>query len=199
MKLYYKPGACSLSVHIVLEETSLPYETEAVDLKTKTTAGGADYRTINPRGAVPAIELDDGTILTQNAAIHQYIGDLSNIAAFAPPAGSLERARLQEALAFCSDLHTAFGSLFAPNPTPEAKEEGKKKMARRLDELEDMLPEGGYWLGDFTQADAYLAVILGWGVSANVDYAPYPKAHALWERVMARPSAKAAKQAEGLL
>lgn len=199
MKLYYKPGACSLCVHIVLEEAGLPFDAEAVDLPTKTTASGVDYLTINPRGAVPALQLDDGAVLTQNAAINQYLGDMSDVAAFKPAYGSLDRARLQEALAFCGDLHTSFSGLFTPNVTPEAKAEGMKKMARRLGELEAMLPADGYWLGEFTQADAYLAVILNWGVLSKVDYTPYPKAHALWERVMARPAVQKAMKDEGLI
>jgi glutathione S-transferase len=199
LKLYYKPGACSLSVHIVLEEAGLPYEAETVDLQTKKTAGGADFLTINPRGAVPALRLDDGTILTQNLSILQYIGDLSDIPAFKPAYGSIERARLQEALGFCSDLHGAFGGLFVPDLTADAKAGVMKKITRRMGELEAMLPAGDdYWLGSFTQADAYLAVILNWGFALNIELSAYPRACALRERILARPAVQTAMKDEGL-
>lgn len=198
MKLYYKPGACSLSAHVVLAEAGLPYETEAVDLQTKKTASGADFRAINPRGAVPALRLDDGAVLTQNPAILQYIGDMSDVPAFKPAAGSIERARLQEALGFCADLHGAFGGLFAPDLDDAAKAAVHAKITRRMTELEAMLPESGYLLGDFTQADAYLAVILSWGVAKEIDLTGYPRALALHDRVMERPAARKALAEEGL-
>ncbi|MFT3687834.1 glutathione S-transferase N-terminal domain-containing protein [Paenirhodobacter sp.] len=200
MKLYYKAGACSLADHIVLIETGKPYTLEAVDLATKKTETGADYLTINPRGAVPALQLDDGTVITQNAAILQYLGDHSDVAAFKPAAGSLERARLQEALGFCGDLHTAVGGLFTPNLSDEAKAGVMEKITRRLDQLEAMLPGGeSYWLGAFTQADAYAAVVLGWAAMLGVDLAGWPKAAALRGQVMARPAAQRALKEEGLV
>ena len=120
IKLYYKPGACSLAAHIILNEIGKPYSLEKVDTATKKTETGADYLLINPRGAVPAIEIEPGVVLTQNSAILQYIGDHSDITAFKPASGSLERARLQEALGFGGDLPTAFGGLFAPGLTQDA-------------------------------------------------------------------------------
>ncbi|RBP86806.1 glutathione S-transferase [Rhodobacter sp. 140A] len=201
MKLYYKPGACSLASHIVLCEMGVPFETEAVDLQGKVTAGGRNYLEINPRGAVPALELDDGTVLTQNAAILPYLGDLSQIAALKPACGTIARARLHEALGFCSDLHAAVGGLFAPNMSEETRAMVMARVKRRLGELEAMMPAGeGYWLGpDFTQADAYVATILGWGLALNLDMSACPKALALRARVMARPAAQAALRAEGLI
>lgn len=165
MKLFYKPGACSLAAHIVLNEAHFTYDLEAVDLKAKTTASGADYLKINPRGAVPAIEVEPGVVITQNAAVLQYIGDHSDVAAFKPAYGTIERARLQEALGFCGDLHVAFGGLFAPNSTDEAKASVIASINRRMGQLEAMLDEDrAYWIGaDFTQADAYASVIIGWG------------------------------------
>lgn len=199
MKLYYKVGACSLADHIVLAEIGKPYTLEAVDLVGKKTESGADYREINPRGAVPALQLDDGTVITQNAAIMQYLGDHSDIAAFRPAAGSLARARLQEALGFCSDLHVAVGALFAPNLTEDGKAAAMERIRRRMGELEAMLPGGeSYWLGEFTQADAYAAVVLGWGVAMGIDLSSWPKAVALRGRVMARPAAQKALKEEGL-
>ncbi len=201
MKLYYKPGACSLAPHIVLSESGLAYELEAVDLKTKKTEHQADYLAINPRGAVPALEVEPGVVVTQNAAILQYIGDHSDIAAFKPAYGSLERARLQEALGFCSDLHAAFSGLFAPNLSEEAKAGVLANINRRMGQLEAMLPEGQpYWLGaEFTQPDAYASVVIGWGVSLKIDLSAYPKALKLRERVVARPKVQAAFREENLL
>jgi len=201
MKLYYKPGACSLAPHIVLSEAGFTYDLEVVDLKEKKTASGADYLKINPRGAVPAMEIEPGVVITQNAAILQYIGDHSDVAAFKPAYGTIERARLQEALGFCSDLHVAFAGLFAPKPADEAKASVIASINRRMGQLEAMLGDGrAYWLGaEFTQADAYAAVILGWGLALKVDLATYPKALALRERVMARPAVQKALKEEGII
>ncbi|MBC2886256.1 glutathione S-transferase N-terminal domain-containing protein [Ochrobactrum sp. CM-21-5] len=201
MKLYYKAGACSLAPHIVLSETGLSYTLEAVDLKSKKTEHQADYLVVNPRGAVPALEVGPGVVITQNAAILQYIGDHSDIAAFKPAYGSLERARLQEALGFCSDLHVAFGGLFAPSLTDEAKAGVIANISRRMSQFEAMLTsDNTYWLGaEFTQADAYASVIIGWGLAMNVDLDAYPKALKLRERVLARPSAQKALKEEGLI
>lgn len=201
MKLYYKAGACSLAPHIVLSEAGFEYDLESVDIKDKKTASGADYLKINPRGAVPALEIEPGVVLTQNAAILQYIGDHSDVAAFKPAYGSIERARLQEALGFCSDLHSAFGGLFAPNASDEVKAAAVAAVHRRLNQLEAMLAaENDYWLGkDFTQADAYVSVVLGWAAIVNVDISAYPKAVALRERVIARPAVQKALKEEGLI
>lgn len=201
MKLYYKAGACSLAPHIILNECGLSYELEAVDLQTKKTASGADYLTINPRGAVPALEIEAGVVLTQNAAILQYIGDNSDVIAFKPAYGTLERARLQEALSFCSDLHVAFGGLFAPQLDDEAKSKAITAINRRMGQFEAMLVEGqAYWLGEeLTQPDVYASVVIGWGLALNIDLSNYPKAVALRERVMARPAAQNALKKEGLI
>jgi len=201
MKLYYKPGACSLAPHIILSEAGFTYDLEVVDLKEKKTASGADYLKINPRGAVPAMEIEPGVVITQSAAILQYIGDHSDVAAFKPAYGTIERARLQEALGFCSDLHVAFAGLFAPKPADEAKASVIASINRRMGQLEAMLGDGrAYWLGaEFTQADAYAAVILGWGLMLKVDLAAYPKALALRERVMARPAVQKALKEEGII
>jgi len=201
VKLYYKMGACSLAPHIVLSESGLPYSLEAVDLKTKKTEHGTDYLGINARGAVPALEVEPGLVITQNAAILQYIGDRSDIAAFKPAYGSIERARLQEAIGFCGDLHVAYGALFNPNLTEDAKPGIIANIHRRMGQFEAMLSdEKPYWLGaDFTQADAYAAVIIGWGVNLQIDLAAYPKALKLRERVLARPKTQAALREEGLL
>lgn len=198
MKLYYSPGACSLAGHIILHEVGAQFEIEAVNLGTKKTASGEDFLSVNPRGAVPALAVEGG-VITQNAAILQHIGDVSAIAAFKPALGSMERARLQEALSFCGDLHVAFGGLFAP--LDEAGRQAvEAQINRRMAQFEAMLPGGdSYWLGEFTQADAYAAVILGWGLMKGVDLSAYPKALALRAQVMARPAAQKALKAEGLI
>ena len=190
-----------MAPHIVLSEAGFAYDLEVVDLKEKKTASGADYLKINPRGAVPAIEIESGVVVTQNAAILQYIGDHSDVAAFKPAYGTIERARLQEALGFCGDLHVSFGGLFAPNPTEEAKATVIASINRRMGQLEAILEDGrAYWLGaEFTQADAYASVVLGWGLVMKVDLTAYPKALALRERVMSRPAVQKALKEEGLI
>ncbi|GBR11177.1 glutathione S-transferase family protein [Acetobacter oeni] len=201
MKLYYSPGACSLASHIILRETGTSYTLEKVDLQKKVTEAGHDYWKINPRGAVPAIEIEPGVVLTQNPAVLQYIGDHSDVAAFRPALGSMERARLEEALGFCGDLHVATGALFASDLAGEAKEKVVKGLRRRLDQLETFLSaDRDYWLPwGFTQADAYVAVILGWPGHMGVDISGHKVAWALKERVMARDSARAAMKEEGLI
>lgn len=201
MKLFYKAGACSLAAHIILSETGQAFEVEAVDLATKKTASGDDYLAVNPRGAVPAIMLSNGTVITQNAAILQYIGDTSSVAAFKPEYGSIARARLQEALGVCGDLHSAFGALFAPNLTDDARGALVKNITRRMGQFEAMLDaENEYWLGrDFTQPDAYASVVIGWGIAMKLDLSAFPKALALRSRVLERPAVQAAFTAEGLI
>ena len=129
MKLYYTPGACSLSPHIVLREAGVDFELERVDLAAKTTEAGADFRAINPKGYVPALQLDDGQVLTEGAAIVQYVADSRPDARLAPPAGTLERARVQEHLNFvASELHKSFSLLFSPATSAEAKEAARAKI-----------------------------------------------------------------------
>lgn len=199
MKLYYKSGACSLGVHIILEEIGQPYQAIAVDIQTKRTEDGDDYLAVNPRGAVPALVLDDGTIITQNFAIMSYLGAHSDIAAFNPAPGTIKAARLDEALGFCSDLHAALSGLFASDPTEAERASSLARIARRMGEFEAMLPGGdSYWLGDFTQADAYAAVVVSWHKVLGLDFSAYPKALALQDRVFARPSGQRACKAEGL-
>lgn len=198
MKLFYAPGACSLASHIILAEIGKPFEIEAVDLRAKKTASGADYLAINPRGAVPALALADGTVLTQGPAILQYLGDQSDAAAFRPAAGTLERARLQEALGFVGDMHKAFGGLFKPNLSDEDRAGVVAEIARRMHQFEAMLPENGpYILGEYTQADAYAFTVLSWN-RGLVDLADFPRIAALMQAVAARPAVQAARQAEGL-
>jgi glutathione S-transferase len=201
MKLYYKAGACSLAPHIVLCETGLSYQIEAVDLREKKTENGTDYLTINPRGAVPALELEAGVVVTQNAAILQYIGDHSSVEAFKPAYGSLERARLQEALGFCTDLHVAFGRLYTPDLSADEKAKAVANVNRRMAQFEAMLVDGqDYWLGEaVTQADIYAAVVINWKGVLQLDLSAYPKALGLFERVFARAATQKALKEEGLI
>lgn len=200
MKLYYTPGACSLAPHIVLKEADLPYSLEKVDLASRKTETGENYLEINPRGAVPALEIEPGVVITQNSAILQYIGDHSTIPAFRPAYGSLERARLQEALGFCSDMHDTIGAIFAPDLSGEALDKVVAGINRRLAQFEAMLPDNTeYWLGsDYTQADAYAFVLLSWMFFKHIDISRYTKAVALHKRVGARPAVIGAMEEEGL-
>ena len=198
MKLFYAPGACSLATHIILNEIGQPFQTEAVDLRTKKTAANDDYLAINPRGAVPALQVAEGTVITQGPAILQYLGDTSAIAAFKPAAGTLERARLQEAMGFVGDLHKAFGGLFKPNLTDADRAAVVTEITRRMGQLEAMLPENGpYMLGEYTQADAYAYTVIRWS-NGLVDLAAYPRMAALVAAVGARPATQEALRAEGL-
>ncbi|MBV1835478.1 glutathione S-transferase N-terminal domain-containing protein [Novacetimonas pomaceti] len=199
MKLFYTPGACSLASHIILNETGLPHHLERVDLKTKKTANGHDYLKINPRGAVPALEISPGQVLTQNVAVLTYIGRKSDVAAFRPAPDSVEFFRLLEALGFCEDVHGAIGPLFAPDVPDVVRERQLGLVTRRMTQVEAMLNARDHMLPvGFTQADALMAVILSWTTPLKVDISAYPRACALRERVFARPAAQKALKEEGL-
>jgi len=200
MKLYYAPGTCSLSPHIALREAGLDFELVKVDSKTKTTEHGADYWKINPYGYVPALELDDGAVLTEGPAIVQYIADLKPESGLAPANGTLERARLQSALGFInSELHKGIGALFAPGLGEAAKLAALDKIDLRLQQLSAQLGERE-WLvnGAFGAADGYLYNVLRWLKFFDVDLKRWPLLAAHSERVAQRPSVRAALQAEGI-
>lgn len=200
MKLYYSTGACSLSPHIVLREAGIPFELVAVDLRSKRLQDGSDFRTINPKGYVPALQLDDGQLLTEGPAIVQYIADLKPESKLAPPAGTLERYRLQEWLTFIgTELHKSFGVFFHPNATDEARNEARERLSTRFDFVAKALEGKSYLLGDtFTAADAYLYTILRWTKFAGIDLAKWPSIQAYFERVTARPAVQQALEAEKL-
>jgi glutathione S-transferase len=201
MKLYYAPGACSLSPHIVSRELGIPVELKKVNTKDKTVEGGGDYRQVNPRGYVPALVLDNGEILTEGPAIVQYLADRKPEAALAPQHGSFERYRLQEWLNFLtSEIHKTFSPLFKPNTPEEYKKITKENLAGRFDWLDKQLAGKDYLMGSqFTVADAYLFVLLGWTGPTQVDLAKWPNLAAFHKRVGARPKVKEALEAEGLL
>src|ERR1700691_3714167 len=162
MKLYYSSGACSLSPHIVLLETGLPFTTEKVDLKTKKTEKGVDFLTVNPKGAVPTLILDDGRVLTEGPAIVQYIADQKPDSGLAPRFGTFERYQLMEILNYIgTELHAGFHPLFVPNSSPETKAAAVENLSKKFDWLSKRISAGKYLLGDvFTVADAYLFTIL---------------------------------------
>lgn len=201
MKLYYSPGACSLSPHIALAEAGLPYTLERVDFKTKQTEAGVDFFAINPIGFVPVLRLDDGQLLTEGPAIVQYIADLAPDKRLAPPAGTLERVRLQEALNFIStELHKAFSPLFNPAAPEEWKAFTRDLIGRRLDVVEQKLSGRDYLLGEFSVADGYLFTFLGWGRLVKLDVREgRPLLAAFVKRVAARPGVQQALREEGLL
>lgn len=199
MKLYYKAGACSLASHIALSEAGVPFETESVDLATKVTATGADFTKVNPKGYVPALRLDDGTVLTEGVAIMQYVADLRPATGIAPANGTMERYRLQEWLHYIgSEVHKSFGPLFGPFPE-EAKTALKERIRKRLGELDKHLA-GREWLLDrFSVADGYAFTVVSWSKYVDIDLSPYPNVTAYLERVAARPKVQATLKAEGLL
>ncbi len=199
MKLYFSPNACSLASHIVLKELGLPFDAVQVDLRSKRTAAGADFTAINAKGYVPALELDDGRVLTEGTAVLQYLADLKPAAGLAPAPSSFERYRLQEWLGFInSEIHKGFSPLFNPAITDAGREAAKAQLARRLPIVERALEKQDYLLGRFSVADAYLYVVLGWAGKLGVDLGPYPALARFLARVGERASVKAARAAEGL-
>lgn len=200
MKLYYSPGACSLSPHIVLCEAGLDFTIEKVNLRTKETESGRDFSAINPKGYVPALELDDGEVLTEGPAIVQYVADLAPEKKLIPPAGTLARARVQEWLNFIgTELHKNFTPLFNPASTDDIRNAAQANIARRLPIAATALDAHPYLIGDsFSVADAYLFTVLSWTGFVKVDITPWPSLAAFVERMKARPGVQAALAAEGL-
>ena len=197
MKLYYAPGACSLSPHIALLESGLPFLLEQVDLKDKKTKSGGDYLSINPKGQVPVLELENGERLTEGPAVVQYIADKVPQSGLAPAAGSIGRYRLQEWLNhITSELHKSFGPIFRPTTPEEYKTISKENIGKRFDALDKHLVDKKYLMGDtFTVADAYLYTVVRW---SGIDIARWPKLKAYVARVEARPKVQEALKAEGL-
>ena len=201
MKLYYSPAACSLSPHIVAREAGIPVELVKVDLKTHTLGDGTDYTTINPKGSVPLLELDDGDRLSEGPAIVQYLADRNPASGLAPAAGTMPRYHLQEWLNFVtSELHKQYSPLFDASVPAEYKEAVKTRLAKRLDWLSTKLAGQDYLTGaQFTVADAYLFTVLSWNKWVGIDTARWPVLDAYLARVAARPKVQEAMKAEGLL
>jgi len=200
MKLYYSPGACSLSPHIVACEAGIPIELEKVDLAKHKTEGGQDYLMVNPKGYIPALRLDDGSILTEGPAIVQYLADQKPASGLAPSAGTIDRYRLQEWLTFIgTEIHKAFSPLFNPASSDDAKKTAKTAIANRFAYLNDQLAKRQYLLGDnFTVADAYAFTIVNWANFVAIDLKAYPNIVAYMSRVGGRPKVVEALKAEGL-
>ena len=201
MKLYYSPGACSLASHIALYETGLPFEIDRLIKATKMTVGGEDFMQINPKGYVPTIKLDDGSVLTEGAAVLQYIADQKPDSGLAPKAGTMGRYRLQEWLTFISsELHKSFSPLFNKDASEEIRTIARNLLTKRLGYVETQLENKPYLMGDhFTVADAYLFVVVNWSNIVGFDLGPFPQIGAYMARIAKRPSVQAAMKAEGLL
>lgn len=201
MKLYYAPGACSLSPHIVAQELGIPVQLEKVDLAAKKTASGADFWAINPKGYVPALQLDDGEVLTEGPAIVQYLADLKPDAGLAPANGTLPRYRVQAMLNFIStEVHKQFTPLFKPDTPAETRAAQVELLGRRFDLLVKMLNGHQFLFGDrFSVADAYLFTVFNWCHYVKLDTSRWPELQQYQARVAARPAVQAALRAEGLI
>ena len=200
MKLYYAPGACSLSPHIVSREAGHELELEQVDLREKKTKTGKDFLSINPKGQVPVLEIDAGQRLTEGPVILQYLADQKNATDLMPAAGTPERYRVQEWLNFvASELHKTYGPLFRPTTPDEFKRLSKEVIGKRLDWIDQQLAGKHYLMGDkFTAADAYLFTVLRWSPRVEIDLSKWPNVKAYVDRVAARPKVQEAMKAEGL-
>jgi glutathione S-transferase len=199
MKLYFSPGSCSLSPHIVLRETGTEFELEQVNNQEKKTKSGRDYWTVNPKGQVPCLELDNGDKLTEGPVIVQYVADQNGYGLAGKP-GTMERYHVQEWLNFTtSELHKTFGPIFRPT-TPDAfKEISKTNLGKRFDWIDKELAGKPYLMGEkFTVADAYMFTVMRWTQRINIDLAKWPNIKAYMDRVAARPKVQEALKAEGL-
>ena len=200
MKLYYAPGACSLSPHIVAREAGISLTLDKVDWASGKTQSGKDYQSVNPKRAVPALELDDGTVLTEGPAIVQYLADQKPASGLLPPTGSPARYRVIEWLGYInSEVHKQFTPLFKPGSSETAQKEARENISNRLAFIENHLAGKSHVAGDsFTIADAYTFVVLNWPNFLKMDLGPYPNIRAYLGRVAGRPKVQEALKAEGL-
>jgi len=201
MQLYYSPGACSLASHIALREAGLPFELKRTDVKNKKLEDGSDFFAVNSKGAVPALRLNDGQVLTEGPAILQYIADQKPDSKLAPQAGSIERYRLLEWLNFItSEIHKTFSPLFNPAADPAVKEYTTQNLHKKFDWLNGQLAGKAFLTGDtFTIADAYLFTVVNWSNFVGIDLSKWPELKAFQGRVAARAKVQEALDAEGLL
>jgi len=201
MKLYYAPGACSLSPHIVMREAGIPVQLVKVDLSAKKTEDGGDFKPINSKGYVPTLELPDGQRLTEGPAIVQYLADQAPTRGLAPANGTIERSRLQEWLNFIStELHKQFSPLFDPASEESVKARLIQKIGGRFDWVVKQLGNRDYLMGSaFTAADAYFYTMLTWCRHVGIDLSKWPALNAYKDRVEQRPQVREALKAEGLL
>jgi glutathione S-transferase len=201
MKLYFKPGSCSLSPHIVLRELGLPFDLERVDTKAAKTASGQDFLSINPKGYVPVLQLDENAVLTEGVAIVQYLADRKPEGRLAAEPGSLERFRLQEWLNYiATELHKGFGGPLFTNAPEETKRAVREAYAKKLDFLTQHLQSRDFLLGErFTVADAYLFTVLSWSKGRGIELERWPVLKRYFDRILTRPAVRAAIEAEGVL
>ena len=201
MKLYYFPGACSTAPHIVACEAGIPLDLEKVDLGSRRTASGEDYAAVNPKGYVPALRLDDGSVLTEVSALIQYLADLAPASGLIPAAGTMARYRVLEWIGYVStEIHKGFGPLWNAKLAPEARAAAVAALARRLDLVEQVLSRQPFLTGpSFGVADAYLFTVASWAPWVKLDMTPWPKLRDFVARIGARPKVQEALVAEGLV
>ena len=199
LTLYYTPGACSQAAHIVLHEAGLSHDTEAVDLHAHRTASGADFYAVNPKGAVPALAIDDEYVLTENCAVLQYLGDLSGDEKLFPRTGRKHYRTIEWLSYLGSDVHKSFGPLFNPASSDDVRQAARDAIGSKLDFIERELDQRDYLVGDtMTVADPYLFAMLGWLAGFDIDLANWPNLLGLRQRIAARDTVKAVMKAEGL-
>ena len=201
MKLYYSPGACSLSPHIVLKEAGLSFNLVKVDVRAKTLDDGSDYLKVNPKGQVPALSFDNGDMLTEGSVIVQMIADKVPEKNLAPANGTIDRYKLQEWLNFIgTELHKSFGPLFQPALSDDTKQFFKDRILGKFKYIDGALAGKDYLMGkQFTVPDAYLFTMLAWADRMKIDLSGFTNLMAYKTRVAARPKVQEALSAEGLL
>lgn len=201
MKLYYSPGACSLAPHIVSHEVGVPLALVKVDTKTKQIADGGDFYAINSKGYVPALELDNGEVLTEGPVLSQYLADLKPESGLAPANGTLARYRLQETLGYInSEIHKSYSPLFNPATSAELRQDRAEYLKKRYTLIEQTLAKSPYLLGEkFSIADAYLFTVTNWANHVKLDLSAFPSVLAFQKRIAERPAVQAAMKAEGLV
>ena len=200
MKLYFSPGACSLSPHIVLLEAGLPFSLDKVDMGTKQTSSGQDFRAINSKGYVPALETDSGAILTEGPAIVQYLADLAPEKNLAPPNGTIERYQMMSWLNFIgTEIHKNYSPLFDPAGSDDVKTAARNNLGKRYAHVNTALDGREYLTGQFSLPDIYLYVVTNWAGHVKFDLTPFPHVKALHKRIGERPAVQQALRAEGLL
>ena len=200
MKLYYAPGTCALAPHIVAREAGIQLDLEKVDLKAKKTASGRDYLAINAKGYVPALELDDGSVLTEGPAIVQFLADRKPESKLAPANGTTERSRLQEMLGYVnSEIHKSYSPLFNPKTPEETRQERLEYLRKRYTFVEHALEGKEFLFGNaFTVADAYLYAVTRWADGVKLDLSNYRNLLAFQKRTAERPRVQTALKEEGL-
>ena len=198
--LYYSPGACSQAPHILMHETGIEHDAKRVDLTTKTLEDGTDYLEVNPKGAVPALQLDSGEVLTENAVVLQYLGDRASWPEVLPPLGKFSRYRVLELVNFITtELHKRFGFLFSREASDEVKQFVQGELSKKLSWIDERLGVGPFLMGeDLTLPDPYLFVITRW-TDKMIGLDNWPNLSAFYERMLERDSVRNVLRFEGLL